>query len=588
MEATGYGPRRGLIFDGDETRYEIWEAKFLAHMRLVKLHGAITAPEDTEPMREKNKDAFAQLIQCLDDRSISLVIRDADGNGREALKTLRAHYLGSGKPRILTLYRELTNLTMGRNESITDYVIRSESAVASLKSAGETFSDSLLICMVMKGLPSHYDTFVAIINHNEEDMSFSKFKAALKSHAESIKPIKSHAEQDSVMTYKQHKGNNSIVCYKCSTPGHKANECVSPVSGAVKTKSKWCDICKTKSHYTRACRKKGKHDHTKTLRDNDDNSSDHTFVFKVSKQSDICDPTDSLLVDTGATAHIVTNKSKFVSFDQSFVPDNHFIELADGMRTSGIVEAKGNAVETIHDSNGKAHNITLKNALYIPSYKQNILSVEAATKHGASVNFTPNTAFLSASDGTKFPIMKEGKLYYMCNAKVNKSGSHTAEKWHEIMGHCNRSDILKLENVVEGMHLTDKYVDENCSTCIRGKMTHYRSREPDARATKPLELVHSDLYGPVDPVAKDGFVYAISFTDDYTGTIFIYFLKNKSDALQATEKFLADAAPYGQVFRLRTDNGGEYVSNMFKTLMIKNKIKHEFSAPYSPHQKWHC
>ena len=65
---------------------------------------------------------------------------------------------------------------------------------------------------------------------------------------------------------------------------------------------------------------------------------------------------------------------------------------------------------------------------------------------------------------------------------------------------------------------------------------------------------------------------------------FVYFLKNKSDTVEATKKFFADSAPFGTVKRLRLDNGGEFVSGMFKALLSDNKIKHETSAPYSPHQ----
>ena len=64
----------------------------------------------------------------------------------------------------------------------------------------------------------------------------------------------------------------------------------------------------------------------------------------------------------------------------------------------------------------------------------------------------------------------------------------------------------------------------------------------------------------------------------------IYFLKNKNDAKAATERYLADISPYGNVKRLRCDNGTEYTSTEFCNLLIKNKIKQEFSSPYSPHQ----
>ena len=158
--ATGYGPSRRLLFDGDEAKYELWEIKFLGYLRLHKLYDVILAEEEPkEGDVEKNIDAFAQLIQCLDDRSLSLVMRDAKGDGRKALKILRNHYMGKSKPRVLALYTELTSLQKGHDECITDYVLRAETAAASLKSAGETVSDSLLIAMVLKGLPTEYKTF---------------------------------------------------------------------------------------------------------------------------------------------------------------------------------------------------------------------------------------------------------------------------------------------------------------------------------------------------------------------------------------------------------------------------------------------
>lgn len=62
----------------------------------------------------------------------------------------------------------------------------------------------------------------------------------------------------------------------------------------------------------------------------------------------------------------------------------------------------------------------------------------------------------------------------------------------------------------------------------------------------------------------------------------VYFLKSKNDATRATEQFLADTAPSGSAKRLQSDIGGEYISEEFKSLLLKNYIK--TSAPYSPHQ----
>ena len=104
------------------------------------------------------------------------------------------------------------------------------------------------------------------------------------------------------------------------------------------------------------------------------------------------------------------------------------------------------------------------------------------------------------------------------------------------------------------------------------------------RSKVPLELVHTDLVGPIDPISKDGFRYAIAFTDDYSGAVFVYFLKSKSDTVKAAEQFLAHSAPWGQVKSLRLDNGTEFTSSEFKQLLRREKIRHEASALYSPHQ----
>ena len=151
------------------------------------------------------------------------------------------------------------------------------------------------------------------------------------------------------------------------------------------------------------------------------------------------------------------------------------------------------------------------------------------------------------------------------------------------MGHCNFNDLRKLQSVVDGMKIAYDQQCE-CAICTQGKMCQFRNRKPDERAKDPLEFVHCDLAGPIDPLAKDGFKYALSFVDDYTGINMVYFLKQKSDTVEAAQKFLADTAPFGRVKRIRSDNGTEVTSQNFKTLLRKNAIKHETSAPYSPHQ----
>lgn len=153
--------------------------KFLGYLRIQKL---LCQDDQKDIFMERNATVFAELIQSLDGRSLSLIMREARDNGCQALRILCEHYLSKGKPKIIALYTELTALRRRENESVTNYIIRAENVTNALK-----ISDGLLIAMVLKGLPATFKPFTTVITQKDKNLTFTEFKIALRSYEETEK-----------------------------------------------------------------------------------------------------------------------------------------------------------------------------------------------------------------------------------------------------------------------------------------------------------------------------------------------------------------------------------------------------------------
>lgn len=275
---------------------------------------------------------------------------------------------------------------MGDGEELADYLTRVEKIVAALNRAKETLSDALLVAMVLKGLTDEYNPFSVHVTQTKEKLTFTDFKSRLRSFECTLR-YRSRPRTDEVMNVnyrskpkfkdKEKKYFNG-ECFICEKVGHKARDCrykdkkmqrsFPRAANSVQGSNKVATITDSEQSSTSRSRKNPKP--AKEERD--------TFVLRVSE----CLPQDirqkGLLVDSGASAHILTSEGAFIRFDETFQPKNHVMELADGTRTSGIVQRKGDAEIDLPDSEGRVVRVRLTDTLLIPGYPQNILSVEAA------------------------------------------------------------------------------------------------------------------------------------------------------------------------------------------------------------------
>ena len=72
----------------------------------------------------------------------------------------------------------------------------------------------------------------------------------------------------------------------------------------------------------------------------------------------------------------------------------------------------------------------------------------------------------------------------------------------------------------------------NCPCCTTGKLarTVFRKQNTGGRPTKPLNLIHMDLMGPMDCKAQEKGQYMLILTDNATNHVWVYILKKKSEA----------------------------------------------------------
>ena len=241
--------------------------KFLGYLHTLGLKDAILGKNlnGDETDTKRNEEAYNELIQFLDNKSQSLIMR-------EALKILRDHYAGKGKPRIISLYTELTSLRKEQNEGVTDYIIRTEATVTALRNARETLSDSLIITMVLKGLPRTFNAFSIYVTHSSKELTFFEFKTQLGSFEDTDK-YHQNSTDDNVMklTNSFSKMSNKVSCFKCNGKGHVAKIC----PNNFKKNKKWCNYCKSQIHVQESCHYK-KRDTIKAAAE-----EDSSFVFKI-------------------------------------------------------------------------------------------------------------------------------------------------------------------------------------------------------------------------------------------------------------------------------------------------------------------
>ena len=179
-----------------------------------------------------------------------------------------------------------------------------------------------------------------------------------------------------------------------------------------------------------------------------------------------------------------------------------------------------------------------------------------------------------------------------CSAKSTSSVQSeetkmaTTRLWHSRLGHVGQKglEILAKECCIDKASITSL---ELCEDCIIGK-AHRVSFGPAKHVTKEkLDYVHSDLWGsPNVPKSLGMCQYFITFTDDWSRKVWIYFLKTKNEAFEkfVEWKKIVETQSERKVKKLRTNNGLEYYHLRFDKFCKDEGVVRHMTCTYTPQQ----
>ena len=200
----------------------------------------------------------------------------------------------------------------------------------------------------------------------------------------------------------------------------------------------------------------------------------------------------------------------------------------------------------------------------------------------------------------RVPAKREGNLYYLRREEVfdhakiglttNKSVAKSIDVWHRWLGHrtLDQQAIQFLQPRVSEFEIQSSKigatVGEVCGTCAIGCQHREAIIGTKEKAVALLDVVHSDICGPMQVSMITGERYFITFIDEPSGRVAVTLLKTKSEALGAFHayKMRAEKEAGRGIRALKTDGRGEYLNNEFKSYLQGWGIGHKISPPYTP------
>ncbi|KAK8625706.1 hypothetical protein V6N13_056867 [Hibiscus sabdariffa] len=491
----------------------------------------------------------------------------------EMIQNLKEIYEGQARQERYETSKALIHCKMSEGSPVGAHVIKMMGYIQTLGKLGFALNDELAIDVVLQSLSDSFNQFGLHFNMNEINKTLPQLLGMLRTAEGNIK--KGGSKSILMVREAKRKGKKVAKSKGIGKTKHKGKEELKPKGGV--SKDRKCFHCGKLGHWKRNCPiyleevKKAKAVGA---------SVSGIYVIDVNMST-----SSSWVLDTGCGSHICTSVHG-LHMRRNLAKGDVDLRVGNGARVAAL------AVGTYVLSLPSGMVLNLENCYFVSSLTKNIISISCLDKMGFDIAiknnccsfYLNNLIYGSAQLTNGLYILNQENMIYNINTKKSKTNdSNQTYLWHFRLGHISEKCISKLHK--DG--LLDPFVFEQfdvCESCLLGKMTKAPFNGKGERASDLLGLIRSDVCGPMNTQARGGFQYFITFTDDFSRYGYIYLMRHKSEELEKFKEFKNEVQnQHGKSMKaLRSDRGGEYLSQDFDEILKECRIVSQLTPPGMP------
>lgn len=587
-------------FDG-KGDFGLWKHKVMCQLELLELEVVL---EDSSAESSKSDKAVEGVERKVDpkfeqkDRRVKNLLKMSlsDAILRKVMKeptaldiwrALERDYQSKTLPNRIFLKQRFTGFKMDESKSIEDNLDTFQKLVDDLASLNIQISDEDQAIQLLTSLPPPYEPLVHTLKYGSGKDTLTVAAVTTSAYSKEAelneKGLLNKQKSQSEGLYVESRGRTNKRPgrggYKSSWKERsKSRGKSSSAHGSTQVGKGGCFICGKEGHWKRECR-------DKTTR-KDVNAVNlarepppQPIVLTVSTQTS----SREWVMDSGCSFHITPYKDSLFDLKEF---DGGKVLMANDTQS----EVKGIGKVKILNPDGSM--VILNDVRYIPNMSRNLISYGMLEKAGCRYEGIGFLVQFYKGDKLVLTGKYEGGLYYLQgevisgDANVSRKSVDMTEIWHSRLGHMslNNMDIL----VKEG-YMSKKEVNKLgfCESCVLGKS--HKQSFPTARHTTKgiLDYIHSDMWGsPSTHESLAGCRYFITFIDDFSRKVWIYFLTSKDQAFQKFKEWkdTVEAQTKKRIRYLRTDNGLEFCNSQFDNLCKESGIIRHKTCTYTPQQ----